>query len=128
MLTTESPAPGGRWSDWLDDLPIDFTAMANSINGDFLALVVDEVNDTVVSLADPVAIVVASELLGAVWPRVFDQGMSSLNNAKPIALATDGLQLFPGGGLYEDSDSRPRRFMPARSSRRKRFSPISDDQ
>jgi hypothetical protein len=74
--------------------------MADAINSDFPPLIIDQIHDTIVALANPVAIVVACELLGAGWPWILRQRMNSLNNAHPVALSTDRLQFLPGRGLY----------------------------
>lgn len=34
-------AAGDRWSDWLDDLAVDITAMAYPINCDFALLIIN---------------------------------------------------------------------------------------
>jgi hypothetical protein len=63
-------AQRGRWSDLSDDLAMGFTALAYPVNCDLSPLIIYQIDDTIDSLPDPVTIVVASELLGARWPRI----------------------------------------------------------
>ena len=44
---------------------------------------VNEVNDSIVALADSEPIGVARKLLTAVWPGVFCQGLNSLDDSHP---------------------------------------------
>jgi hypothetical protein len=70
--------------------------MAYPVDGDFPPLVVDHENDAVTSLADPVPIVVAGELLGTRWSRIRHQRMNALNNSNTVTFAAYGFQLLRG--------------------------------
>ena len=57
-------SPHGRSKRWLDDLAVDILPMSDLKNRDLAAGVVDEINDSVVTLTDSIPVVVSGEFLG----------------------------------------------------------------
>jgi hypothetical protein len=53
---------------------------------DFVARVIDEVNDSIVALTNPVSVVISSELLGIVGPGVRGKPCDLFNDAATIFL------------------------------------------
>jgi hypothetical protein len=74
---------------------------------DFLARVIDEVNDSIVALANPVSVVVASELLGIVAPGVRPKRCDLFDDSATIFLRADGFDFL--GCRFESRGHRSTR-------------------
>jgi hypothetical protein len=78
---------------------IDILSMSYLKYRDFLARVIDEVNDSIVALTNPVSVVVASELLGVVGPGVRRKPCDLFDDSATIFLRADGFDFLGRGAL-----------------------------
>lgn len=60
----------------------------------FSARVIDEVNDSIVALTNPVSVVVASELLGVVRPGIVRKPRDLFDDSATIFLRADGFDFL----------------------------------
>jgi hypothetical protein len=101
---------------------IDILSMSYLKYCDFFARVIDEVNDSIVALANPVSVVVASELLGIVGPGVRPKPCDLFDDSATIFLRADGFDFLGCRGLYEKPISGHAASDQPRTSRTRHFS------
>ena len=73
---------------------IDILSMSYLKYRDFLARVIDEVNDSIVALTNPVSVIVASELLGVVGLGVRRKPCDLFDDSATIFLRADGFDFL----------------------------------
>src|SRR3990172_7988886 len=95
--------PGsGHSNGMLDYLAIDIFAVADLEDRYLVLQIVDEVNDSIVALANSEAIRVTSQLLETTWSGISRQCPDPLYNSCPIRLRSKPFQFPAGRSLDED--------------------------
>jgi len=84
---------------------IDILSMSYLEYRDFVARVINEVNDSIVALTNPVSVVVSSELLRIVGPGVRPKPCDLFDDSATILLRADGFEFLGCRGLYEKAIS-----------------------
>ena len=67
----------------------------------FATTIIDEINDSVSSLPQPVVIRVSGEFFGTMHPRILGKGLNSLDDTLTVSLATHCLDFFCGRSLNQ---------------------------
>jgi hypothetical protein len=75
--------------------------MSDLVNGDQVGVIIDQVDDAIVALADSVPIGVPGELFRATGPRIGTQTLNLGNDALAVSLGPYCLQLLPCGRFDE---------------------------
>ena len=79
-MTTEAD----RCIAYLDNLAVDFLAIADLEYRDFAPRIVDLVNDAIIALPNPEAVGVSRQFFISVWPGVIRERLNPLNNSDAI--------------------------------------------
>ena len=79
---------------------IDILSMSYLEYRDFVARVINEVNDSIVALTNPVSVVVSSELLGIVGPGVRPKPCHLFNDSATIFLRADDFDFRGCRGIF----------------------------
>ena len=73
--------------------------MTDLVDGDHACVIVDQIDDAVVTLADTISVFVAGELLRAAWARVHHQRLDLCDDPLTVSLRPYSFELLPSGRL-----------------------------